>query len=129
MILSSKEDKVKDMLELVTDIREYDVPYHSRVCIDLDIRAALWYRISFKDGCIDQQKIIKVEDKKDRPDLKILAFDIETSKQPLKFPDANFDCIIMISLMYEVTLNFIVGRSICLYLNWNKNAKISEINK
>ena len=40
------------------------------------------------------------EDLLSRPDLKVLAFDIETSKDPLKFPDANKDVIMMISLMF-----------------------------
>lgn len=44
---------VKDYLDAITDIREYDVPYHSRVCIDLDIRMSLWYKITFKSGYID----------------------------------------------------------------------------
>ena len=35
------------------------------------------------------------------PEMKILAYDIETSKDPLKFPDAEKDEIMMISLMYE----------------------------
>ena len=31
------------MLEAVTDIREYDVPYHCRVSIDLDIRYYFYF--------------------------------------------------------------------------------------
>lgn len=34
------------------------------------------------------------------PELKVLSFDIETAKDPLKFPDAEKDEIMMISLMY-----------------------------
>lgn len=34
------------------------------------------------------------------PDLKIFSYDIETSKDPLKFPDAEKDVVMMISLMY-----------------------------
>jgi DNA polymerase elongation subunit (family B) len=30
-------------------------------------------------------------DKLDKADLRILAFDIETTKAPLKFPDSKFD--------------------------------------
>ena len=43
---------LNDFLDAITDIREYDVPYHSRVCIDLDIRMSLWYKISFSGGFI-----------------------------------------------------------------------------
>lgn len=45
--------------------------------------------------------------------MKILAYDIETSKQPSKFPDANHDCIMMISLMYETEAYLITNRSYC----------------
>lgn len=34
--------------------------------------------------------------------MKYLAFDIETTKQPNKFPEAHIDNVMMISLMYEV---------------------------
>jgi hypothetical protein len=30
-------------------------------------------------------------DKLDKADLRIFAFDIETTKSPLKFPDSKFD--------------------------------------
>ena len=46
------------MLDLITDIREYDVPYHIRVCIDLDIRAALWYRITFDKGFVKDINLV-----------------------------------------------------------------------
>jgi DNA polymerase epsilon subunit 1 len=36
-----------------------------------------------------------------RPEPRILAFDIETTKLPLKFPDASIDSIIMISYMLD----------------------------
>lgn len=48
----------------------------------------------------------------DRPDLRIMAFDIETTKLPLKFPDANIDQIIMISLMVEGEGILICNRNI-----------------
>ena len=49
----------------------------------------------------------------ERPDLKYLAFDIETTKDPLKFPDAAIDHIMMISLMYENDAYIITNRAIC----------------
>lgn len=45
--------------------------------------------------------ITKREDLIERPDPIVLAFDIETTKLPLKFPDANTDQIIMISYMID----------------------------
>lgn len=47
------------------------------------------------------------------PELKILSYDIETSKDPLKFPDAEKDEIMMISLMYEGEAFLIVNLAYC----------------
>ena len=49
----------------------------------------------------------------EKPDLKFLAFDIETTKLPLKFPDAKIDNVMMISLMYEGEAVLITNRQIC----------------
>lgn len=45
--------------------------------------------------------------------MKIMAFDIETSKDPLKFPDAEKDEVMMISLMYEGEAFLIVNCAFC----------------
>jgi DNA polymerase epsilon subunit 1 len=71
------------------DIREYDVPYHCRVCIDTGLRCGKWYIF----GMIDRN-IVRMEEDKSivaPPTLNYLSFDIETSKLPLKFPDAKID--------------------------------------
>lgn len=47
------------------------------------------------------------------PELKILSFDIETSKDPLKFPDVEKDEVMMISLMYEGEAFLIINRGFC----------------
>jgi DNA polymerase epsilon subunit 1 len=47
------------------------------------------------------------------PDLKVLSYDIETSKDPLKFPDAEKDCVMMISLMYEGEAFLVINRGFC----------------
>ena len=98
-------------MDYISDIREFDILYHTRVCIDLNIRAGKWYRISFRDNFID--KIICMEDIVERPDLKYLAFDIETSKSELQFPDAKVDVVMMISLMYEGDAYLIINRDFC----------------
>jgi DNA polymerase epsilon subunit 1 len=41
------------------------------------------------------------EDLLDRPDPVVFAYDIETTKLPLKFPDAAIDQIMMISYMID----------------------------
>ena len=35
--------------------------------------------------------VTHITSKLDKADLRIMAFDIETSKAPLKFPDSRFD--------------------------------------
>jgi DNA polymerase epsilon subunit 1 len=79
-------------------MREYDVPYLMRVSIDLDIRIGAWFLVTPEPG----ESVCKVEWQKDVLELcepRILAFDIECWKSPLKFPNSQTDCIFMISYM------------------------------
>ncbi|KAG6013956.1 DNA polymerase epsilon catalytic subunit [Claviceps lovelessii] len=95
--------------DYIVDIREYDVPYHVRVMIDLDIRVGLWYYVEVKHG------VTKISANKDRSlpaDPVVLAFDIETTKLPLKFPDAAVDQIMMISYMIDGQGFLITNREI-----------------
>ena len=85
-------------LNNIIDLREHDIPYHLRVNIDLSIRCGLWYNVTATAGKV---KIVKIADKNVRPDPVVLAFDIETSKLPLKFPEAQNDPIMMISYMID----------------------------
>lgn len=96
-------------LDKIVGIREYDIPYHLRVAIDLDFRVGLWYTVSIHGP---RTNIIRVINKDVRPDLVVLAFDIETSKMPLKFPDAKQDHIMMISYMINGRGFLIVNRDI-----------------
>jgi DNA polymerase epsilon subunit 1 len=82
----------------IVDLREHDIPYHLRVCIDLKLRAGLWYTVQAGAG---DATITRVSGKDVRPDPVVLAFDIETTKLPLKFPDSSFDQIMMISYMID----------------------------
>jgi DNA polymerase epsilon subunit 1 len=34
------------------DIREYDVPYHCRVCIDSGLRCGKWYKFNLADRAV-----------------------------------------------------------------------------
>jgi DNA polymerase epsilon subunit 1 len=61
-------------MDAIIDIREYDLPFHCRVCIDLDIRISLWYRVTFKNNYIDKLELLK--EMVDRADMRVLAFDI-----------------------------------------------------
>lgn len=93
----------------ILDIREYDVAFLQRVCIDNDIRAGCWYSVSVNEGVT---QFSRRTDLIELPDVRILAFDIETTKSPLKFPDASKDCIMMISYMIDGHGFLIVNREI-----------------
>ena len=86
-------------LSKILDIREYDVPYHIRVMIDNEIRCANWYEFSLENTICKSMTHLK--EKLDKADLRIMAFDIETTKAPLKFPDRNFDQVMMISYIID----------------------------
>ena len=76
-------------LSKIFEMREYDVPYHIRVMIDNEIRVSYWYEFTLENSIC--KEMVHLKDKLDKADLRIMAFDIETTKSPLKFPDKNFD--------------------------------------
>ncbi|CAL1292777.1 unnamed protein product [Larinioides sclopetarius] len=94
----------------IIDIREYDVPYHVRVSIDLKIFVGHWY---FVKGRGNMPPEIKLCDELLQPaDVTVLAYDIETTKLPLKFPDSSTDQIMMISYMIDGQGFLITNREI-----------------
>ncbi len=111
---------VADGLDLVLDIREYDVAPVNRLAIDKKINVGYWYRvspsganrkkpgkqsdtatdISFRDlddpdinesssNEFSSAHLEKLEDIVERATPVVLAYDIECTKKPLKFPDAD----------------------------------------
>ena len=95
--------------DFVVDIREFDVPYHVRVTIDKDIRIGKWYIVEARHGTVS---LTSLEERLQRADPTVLAFDIETTKLPLKFPDAVIDQIMMISYMIDGQGFLITNRGI-----------------
>lgn len=102
------EDK-RSPTDCIENIYEYDVPYHVRVSIDLDIRVGKWYKVEAKHG---ETKLTEQTDRIARADPVVMAYDIETTKLPLKFPDATFDKIMMISYMIDGQGYLIINREI-----------------
>jgi len=98
-----------DASDFIVDIREYDVPYHVRVAIDKDVRIGNWYAVEAKHGVVS---IKCLEDRLTPADPVVMAYDIETTKLPLKFPDAVFDQIMMISYMIDGQGFLITNREI-----------------
>ncbi|EDV21734.1 uncharacterized protein TRIADDRAFT_30078 [Trichoplax adhaerens] len=99
-----------DAIDNLIDIREYDVPYHVRLAIDLDIRVGYWYDVKNRGEL--PPLITRRDDLLDRPDPLVLAFDIETTKLPLRFPDSSSDAIMMISYMADGQGYLIINREI-----------------
>ncbi|CAK5280026.1 unnamed protein product [Mycena citricolor] len=99
----------KDPRESIIDIREYDVPYYLRVAIDNDMRVGLWYAVSFAAG---QPAFKQIVERVKRADPVVMAYDIETTKAPLKFPDQAIDQVMMISYMVDGQGYLITNREI-----------------
>ncbi|KAI9860198.1 MAG: DNA polymerase epsilon catalytic subunit [Trichoglossum hirsutum] len=104
-----RSNAIADASDYIVDIREYDVPYHVRVAIDKNIRIGKWYVVEAKHGVTTFKCL---EERLQRADPVVLAFDIETTKLPLKFPDAVIDQIMMISYMIEGQGFLITNREI-----------------
>ena len=100
----------ENMMNYITDTCEDDVLYHVRVMIDNNLRCSFWYDVTIRGAHVI--KVERIPDKLEKGDLRIMAFDIETTKAPLKFPDPKIDSIIVISCMYEGQGYLIVNRSI-----------------
>ncbi|MCP9260431.1 DNA polymerase [Dirofilaria immitis] len=93
-----REKQTTSYTNLLT--KEHDLPYQMRVCIDIEVFVGLWYRVTGRD--YDRKpKITRHPTLIDPPEPIILAYDIEVTKLPLKFPDSAFDEIMMISPFVE----------------------------
>lgn len=75
-------------MQHIVDVREYDVPFVTRIAIDHDYRVGLWYAVSDQMGSVVMERQF---DKLLPADPVIFAFDIETTKAPLKFPEVAVD--------------------------------------
>tara|TARA_B110000208_G_C11798052_1_gene440554 strand:+ start:251 stop:6238 length:5988 start_codon:yes stop_codon:yes gene_type:complete len=98
----------------IIDLREYDVPYHMRVAIDNDIRVGAWFIIRPLPASAGTNAIA-VEWQRDmvlKAEPRVLAFDIECCKAPLKFPVADVDEIFMISYMIDGRGYLIISRTV-----------------
>lgn len=74
-----------------------------------DIRCGLWYDVSVSSSEITVERR---PDLLQRAEVHVCAFDIETTKLPLKFPDAEYDSIMMISYMIDGQGYLIINREV-----------------
>ncbi|KAH8582024.1 DNA polymerase epsilon catalytic subunit [Cryptosporidium sp. chipmunk genotype I] len=104
------EKKTIDVLDSISEIYEYDVQYETRVMIDNSISIGMWYEsVRWTHELLELNCL---EDDTSAPDLRSLAWDIETTKDPLKFPNVEKDQIMMISCMFEGQGYLITNREI-----------------
>ena len=89
--LRTKCESVSGIIEW----READVLYNHRVAIDHNIRVGRWYEVEISRGEIQKISMLK---NKAPPELRILAYDIETVFDITREPDPNRDAISMVSL-------------------------------
>jgi len=110
--------KAVSAMESIEQLYEFDVDYINRVCIDKKINCGRWFDVERKqmatsaDDIWDTQCIVTAkEDMLYKPGLRIFAWDIECTKEPLKFPDSAHDRITMISVMVDGSGFLIVNRA------------------
>lgn len=99
-----------DQMDNILDMREYDVPFHVRVAIDEKINIGHWYNVKVRGQLHVDIKLCP--ELLHRPDPVVMAFDIETTKLPLKFPTVEIDQIMMISYMIDGEGYLITNREI-----------------
>ncbi|XP_073270441.1 DNA polymerase epsilon catalytic subunit A-like [Primulina huaijiensis] len=109
-ILTGKsKQRPQDSMDCIIDLREYDVPYHVRFAIDNDVRCGQWFDVSVSCAGVAMERR---SDLLQRAEVHVCAFDIETTKLPLKFPDAEYDSIMMISYMVDGQGYLIINREV-----------------
>ncbi|KPA86530.1 putative DNA polymerase epsilon catalytic subunit [Leptomonas pyrrhocoris] len=97
-------------MDWIQDIREYDVKYHMRVAIDMKVYVGLWYDVTVVEG---EASVRRCDDSRYAPAMpRVVAFDIETTKAPLRFPQPEVDQIYMISYMLDGRGYLIINREI-----------------
>ncbi|KAL3518505.1 hypothetical protein ACH5RR_021094 [Cinchona calisaya] len=107
ILTGRSKQRAQDFMDCILDLREYDVPYHVRFAIDNDVRSGQWYDVTVSSSGIELKRRT---DLLQRAEVHVCAFDIETTKLPLKFPDAEYDSIMMISYMVDGQGYLIINR-------------------
>ncbi len=104
------DENPSEFFDVIEDLREYDVPYYVRTSIDREIRVGMWYKVTPQQG--GSVEVEQLSSMVEKAGPKVLAFDIECTKAPLKFPDASMDQIYMISYMLDGEGYLIINREI-----------------
>lgn len=109
--LGRSSSNMDDSESALAELREYDVPYPMRVSIDLHMSVGAWYHVRYDPAApYSPSDITRLVDMVDKAEPVVCAFDIETTKAPLKFPDAQVDQVYMVSYMIDRQGYLIVNR-------------------
>ncbi|MHA2094976.1 MAG: 3'-5' exonuclease, partial [Candidatus Hodarchaeales archaeon] len=103
--LRSKCESITGVIEW----READVLYNHRVAIDHNIRVGTWYQADIGGGQIHKLNILP---NMAPPDLRVLAYDIETVFDQTREPNPNRDAISMISLFTGELNHLIINQAV-----------------
>lgn len=97
-----KEWAAKDS---ILGTHESDIAVEIQMAITMNINVGKWYTVEYTGE-------YKIEECKKviPPELRILSYDIETTKDPLKFPNAEKDKVMMVSVMANEKGWLIVNR-------------------
>lgn len=99
------------LIQYINKVIEADVPDMLRIAIDKHVRCATWYTVRIapeQEIQLTPHPTLKLP-----PKMRVLAFDIETSKQPLCFPNAlQGDQVMCISYMLDGRGVLLVNRQI-----------------
>lgn len=87
------------------------MPYTVRVAIDLDVRVGAWYDVIPQQGS-EVCELVWQKDLLELCEPRVLAFDIECEKAPLKFPNADVDRCFMISYMVKGQGYLVINRCV-----------------
>ncbi|KAI3790097.1 hypothetical protein L2E82_02911 [Cichorium intybus] len=115
---SISKERIQDFIDCISNIREYDAPYHVRFAINNDVRSGLWYDVNVSN---DGVKLERRHDLLQCGEVRVCAFDIETTKLPLKLPDAEYDSVMMISYLVDGKGYLIINREVGATTNEEKN--------
>lgn len=107
------DNDIASLESLIYDIHEWDVPFDITFMMENNIRCGKYYTVCFLHEVYSIEELTIIVP----PEIKVLAFDIETWKQPLQFPAPENDPIMMISGVlgdngFLITNNEIVSKNI-----------------
>ncbi|EFO63005.1 DNA polymerase epsilon, catalytic subunit [Giardia lamblia P15] len=114
MDIQSIPRTLKSLVDYIGNVLEHDVNLTARFLIDNELTMSTWYNVTVKPE-LETPLLERLEGGEFElpPVPKVLAYDIETTKKPLRFPNAEAgDQIMCISYMFDDQGYLLINRSI-----------------